>query len=46
VIIAAGIITCDVLTDDLEITLSTPHGVRVNLAHVPAPVSLVYVLYV
>lgn len=39
--------TCDVnvvLTYDLEVPLSTAHGIRVDLTHVPPAVSLVYVL--
>jgi hypothetical protein len=39
--------TCDVnmvLTYDLEVSLSTSHGIRIDLTHVPAAVSLVYVL--
>jgi hypothetical protein len=33
-----------VLTHDLKVPLSTSHGVGVDLTHVPAAVSLVYVL--
>jgi hypothetical protein len=39
--------TCDVslvLTYDLEVSLPTAHGICVDLTHVPAAVSLVYVL--
>jgi hypothetical protein len=33
-----------VLTHDLQVPLSTAHGVGVDLTHVPAAVSLVHVL--